>query len=136
MVAQALLRAGFDFMRLRADVGEVDEALASWWQEFQQADDDRREDLMAQAREEQRQRQKVAALCRGVRQRLPRLKSQQLPRPALRRAAAKSAAVAGANQLQRMALAIARRSLEAYVRHWRSAGSWRFCLYRSGGEPR
>jgi poly(A) polymerase len=43
-------------MRLRADVGEVEESLASWWQEFQQADDARREDLVAQAREEQRQR--------------------------------------------------------------------------------
>ncbi len=61
LVDQARFRAAFDFMRLRADVGEVDEALASWWQEFQQADDDRRDDLIAQAREEQRQRQKTAA---------------------------------------------------------------------------
>jgi poly(A) polymerase len=61
MVAQGRFRAGFDFMRLRADVGEVDESLANWWQEFQQADDGRREDLVAQAREEQRQRQKNAA---------------------------------------------------------------------------
>lgn len=60
MVAQARFRAGFDFLRLRADVGEVEEELASWWQEFQQADDARREDLVAQAREEQRQRQKAA----------------------------------------------------------------------------
>ncbi|MDR3003609.1 MAG: polynucleotide adenylyltransferase PcnB, partial [Acidovorax sp.] len=61
MVAQGRFRAGFDFMRLRADVGEVEESLANWWQEFQQADDGRREDLVAQAREEQRQRQKNAA---------------------------------------------------------------------------
>ncbi len=39
MVAQARFRAGFDFLRLRADVGEVDEALAKWWQEFQASDD-------------------------------------------------------------------------------------------------
>ncbi|MEG0976398.1 MAG: polynucleotide adenylyltransferase PcnB, partial [Comamonas sp.] len=58
MIAQARFRAGFDFLRLRADVGEVDEAVANWWQEFQQADETRREDLIAQAREEQRAKQK------------------------------------------------------------------------------
>ena len=60
MIAQARFRAGFDFLRLRADVGEVDEALANWWQEFQQADESRREDLIAQVREEQRAKQKNA----------------------------------------------------------------------------
>ncbi|GAA4422554.1 polynucleotide adenylyltransferase PcnB [Acidovorax lacteus] len=60
MVAQPRFRAGFDFMRLRADVGEVDEALAEWWQDFQQADDERRADLMDQAREEQKARQRAA----------------------------------------------------------------------------
>ena len=60
MVAQARFRAGFDFMRLRADVGEVEEALAEWWQEFQQADDARREDMIDQAREEQKARQRKA----------------------------------------------------------------------------
>ncbi|GGH48777.1 poly(A) polymerase I [Comamonas phosphati] len=59
MVAQPRFRAGFDFMRLRADIGEVEESLASWWQEFQQADDARREDLIAQARDEQRARQRA-----------------------------------------------------------------------------
>ena len=59
MVAQPRFRAGFDFMRLRADVGEVDESLASWWQEFQHADDTRRADLIAQARDEQRARQRT-----------------------------------------------------------------------------
>ncbi len=56
MVAQLRFRAGFDFMRLRADVGEVDEALADWWQKFSTADDAERHDLMDQAREEQKQR--------------------------------------------------------------------------------
>lgn len=66
MVLQARFRAGFDFMRLRADVGEVEEALAEWWQEFQTADDARREDLVAQVREEQRQKQKTAQPARRV----------------------------------------------------------------------
>ena len=39
LVEQARFRAAFDFMRLRADVGEVGEAIAEWWQEFSTADD-------------------------------------------------------------------------------------------------
>jgi poly(A) polymerase len=53
LVEQPRFRAGFDFMRLRADVGEVDVTLADWWQEFSQASDAVREDLVAQLREEQ-----------------------------------------------------------------------------------
>ena len=67
MVMQQRFRAGFDFLRLRADVGEVDEALAQWWQDFQMADDVLREDLIAQAREEQRQKQKTAQPRKTVR---------------------------------------------------------------------
>lgn len=59
LVAQGRFRAGFDFLRLRADVGDADEALANWWQLFQYADETQREDLIAQARDEQRQRQKT-----------------------------------------------------------------------------
>ena len=58
LVEQPRFRAGFDFMRLRADVGEVDVVLADWWQEFSQASDAVREDLMAQAREEQHKGQR------------------------------------------------------------------------------
>ena len=50
LVDQPRFRAGFDFMRLRADVGEVSEELADWWQEFSTADDGAREDLLQQAR--------------------------------------------------------------------------------------
>jgi poly(A) polymerase len=53
LVEQPRFRAGFDFMRLRADIGEVDVVLADWWQEFSQASDAVREDLVAQLREEQ-----------------------------------------------------------------------------------
>jgi poly(A) polymerase len=53
MVEQPRFRASFDFMRLRADIGEVDVVLADWWQEFSQASDAVREDLVAQLREEQ-----------------------------------------------------------------------------------
>jgi poly(A) polymerase len=53
LLEQPRFRAAFDFMRLRADCGEVDEALAEWWQEFSQASDERRQDLLEQVREEQ-----------------------------------------------------------------------------------
>ena len=67
MVQQARFRAGFDFLRLRADVGEVEEEMAEWWQEFQVADDAHREDMIAQVREEQRQKQKAAQPRKAVR---------------------------------------------------------------------
>jgi len=53
LAEQPRFRAGFDFLRLRADVQEVDERLADWWQEFSLADEAAREDLIAQARAEQ-----------------------------------------------------------------------------------
>src|SRR5690606_12183280 len=59
MVAHIRFRAGFDFLRLRADVGEVTDELVEWWQEFSITDDARRHDMLAQAREEQRQQQRA-----------------------------------------------------------------------------
>jgi poly(A) polymerase len=59
LVDQARFRAGFDFMRLRADVGEVDEALSDWWQEFSVASDSEREDLLQQVRQEQQKTQRA-----------------------------------------------------------------------------
>jgi poly(A) polymerase len=59
LVDQARFRAGFDFMRLRADVGEVDETLSDWWQEFSTADDSAREDLLQQVRQEQQKAQRA-----------------------------------------------------------------------------
>jgi poly(A) polymerase len=54
LVEHLRFRAGFDFLRLRADVNEVDISLADWWQEFSMADQSTREDLVAQLREQQR----------------------------------------------------------------------------------
>ncbi len=58
LVEQPRFRAAFDFMRLRADTGEVDVVLADWWQEFSLASDAGREDLVAQLREEQHKGQR------------------------------------------------------------------------------
>jgi len=56
LLQQERFRAAFDFMRLRADIGEVDEALADWWQEFSMGDDQYREDLVDQVRQETQKR--------------------------------------------------------------------------------
>ncbi|HSI55329.1 MAG TPA: polynucleotide adenylyltransferase PcnB [Ramlibacter sp.] len=66
LVEQARFRAAFDFMRLRADVGEVDVVLADWWQEFSQASDAVREDLVAQLRDEQTKGQRRVRTARPV----------------------------------------------------------------------
>jgi poly(A) polymerase len=60
LVEQARFRAGFDFMRLRADVGEIDVTLADWWQEFSLADDASREELLQQARPAPQRRKRRA----------------------------------------------------------------------------
>ena len=65
MVDQPRFRASFDFMRLRAVAGEVDESLTEWWQEFSIASDEQREDMVAEVREEQRAKPKVAAKTAG-----------------------------------------------------------------------
>jgi poly(A) polymerase len=59
LVDQARFRAAFDFMRLRADAGEIDIVLADWWQEFSLANDDLRQDMVDQVREEQQQKQRA-----------------------------------------------------------------------------
>jgi poly(A) polymerase len=59
LVEHLRFRAGFDFLRLRADVGEVDIVLADWWQEFSMADHGVREDLVQQLREQQREQQRT-----------------------------------------------------------------------------
>jgi len=72
LIEQARFRAAFDFMRLRADVGEVSEAIAEWWQEFSTADELRRQDLMEQVRAEQRKGGGPRQASPRVHQRAPR----------------------------------------------------------------
>lgn len=55
LVEQPRFRAGFDFMRLRAENGELDEVLSDWWQEFSLAGDNLRRDMVDQVRQEQQQ---------------------------------------------------------------------------------
>ncbi len=52
LVEQPRFRAGFDFLRLRGQVGEVDPALPLWWEQFSNASAIERERLIGQARDE------------------------------------------------------------------------------------
>jgi poly(A) polymerase len=50
LVSQARFRAGYDFLRLRADSGEVHAELADWWEDFHLGDDEEREALLQDLR--------------------------------------------------------------------------------------
>jgi poly(A) polymerase len=56
LVSQPRFRAGYDFLRLRADAQEVDGELADWWEDFSLGDADEREALLQVARDAERQR--------------------------------------------------------------------------------
>jgi len=64
LVEQPRFRAAFDFMRLRADDGEIDEVLSDWWQEFSLADDNLRQDMVDEVRQEQQQRPRAPRMPR------------------------------------------------------------------------
>ena len=51
LIELARFRAGFDFLRLRADVGEAPVELAEWWEDFSLGTDEEREALLAAVRE-------------------------------------------------------------------------------------
>jgi poly(A) polymerase len=50
LVEQPRFRAAYDFLKLRGEVGEVDPALAQWWEDFSLADDVARLDLLEAVR--------------------------------------------------------------------------------------
>ena len=54
MIEQPRFRAGFDFLRLRADVGQAPVELADWWEDFSRGSDEEREALLTAVREAQR----------------------------------------------------------------------------------
>jgi len=69
LVSQPRFRAGFDFLRLRANVGEVDSELATWWETFSLADEDVRNDILEAMRSQKgvpRKRVVKASAAPGV----------------------------------------------------------------------
>jgi poly(A) polymerase len=53
LLEQPRFRAGFDFLRLRGQIGEIDPALAEWWEKFSTAYDDERHAMIDAVRESQ-----------------------------------------------------------------------------------
>lgn len=53
LLDQPRFRAGFDFLRLRAQTGEIDMELAEWWEKFSTAYDDERHAMIEEARQAQ-----------------------------------------------------------------------------------
>ena len=51
LLEQPRFRAGYDFLALRAAVGEVPQSLVDWWTDFQDAPESKRQALLTQARE-------------------------------------------------------------------------------------
>jgi poly(A) polymerase len=51
LIEQPRFRAGFDFLRLRADVGEIDAELGTWWEAFSLGSESERERLMEVAKQ-------------------------------------------------------------------------------------
>jgi poly(A) polymerase len=56
LVEQPRYRAGYDFLRLRADVGEAPADLADWWEDYALGSDEEREALLAELRTSQTRR--------------------------------------------------------------------------------
>lgn len=79
LASQPRFRAGFDFLRLRADVGEVGEELADWWQQFSIADDGARESMVHELRNEQQRAKKQAPRVHRVPKGTPALDGSAQP---------------------------------------------------------
>lgn len=71
LVDQPRFRAGFDFLRLRAQVGEAEEELAHWWETFSTASDAKRDDMVDTVRQEVAQKPAGAAKRRRPRRKKP-----------------------------------------------------------------
>jgi poly(A) polymerase len=61
LIDQPRFRAGFDFLRLRAQSGEIDLPLADWWEAFSTADDEGRSALLEQVRRSPTPRRSLAS---------------------------------------------------------------------------
>ena len=60
MLEQPRFRAGFDFLRLRAQTGEIEMDLAEWWEKFSTAYDDERHVMIETQRLSQLQKPQQA----------------------------------------------------------------------------
>jgi poly(A) polymerase len=65
LLAQARFRAGYDFLRLRADCGDVAVELADWWEDLHLGSDEEREALLLDLRPQPGSKGKRAAMPAG-----------------------------------------------------------------------
>ncbi|MCX7814005.1 MAG: polynucleotide adenylyltransferase PcnB [Tepidimonas ignava] len=79
LVEAPRFRAGFDFLRLRAQVGEVEEELAHWWETFSQASEPVRRDMIEAVRLEQQRAQRAGKAARSRRTRADDAPAQAAP---------------------------------------------------------
>ena len=84
LIEQPRFRAAYDFLRLRADTGEVDEDLADWWEDFALGSPEEREALLAAVREAPRPHLRVAghAQPRAATASIPSTDDDDAARPA------------------------------------------------------
>ncbi len=66
LLRQPRFRAALDFMRLRAETGEADPALARWWEAFSLADEPGQEAFLQELRQETAGRQAAKQAGRGA----------------------------------------------------------------------
>jgi poly(A) polymerase len=66
LVEQPRFRAGYDFLRLRADVGEVAGELAEWWEDYSMGTDEEREAMLQELRSSQTRRVSAARAPRAA----------------------------------------------------------------------
>ena len=71
LIEQPRFRAGFDFLRLRAQAGEADAELARWWEAFSLADHDERKDLLDAARKQEAGKRQARASAPAATRRAP-----------------------------------------------------------------
>jgi poly(A) polymerase len=81
LAEQPRFRAGFDFLRLRADIGEVPEEMADWWQTFSMASPSGREGMVEELRVQQQQQQRKKPQGKTQAQ-APKPKAQRAPKSA------------------------------------------------------
>jgi poly(A) polymerase len=73
LIAQQCFRAGWDFLKLRAETGEVPDELPAWWDRFAHAGQDERKDMLRAVPQDsgsparkRRRRKKVTAAATGL----------------------------------------------------------------------
>jgi poly(A) polymerase len=90
LVEQPRFRAGYDFLRLRGDVGEVPAELADWWEDLSLGSDDEREAMLQELRASQ-----VRSVPGGRGKDKPTKAPGSVEAPAPARGTATAAALAG-----------------------------------------